>query len=173
MSRPVRDEKVLPDSGVISMTIRAVFFDMGGTIETFWYSPELRLNATPDLRRKLQDAGIDLHLDDQKLCDVITSGLDRYHQWSIETLNELPVDRVWREYILSDFPVDTGLINAAAEELMVFIEMRFYCRQFRPEVPQVLEFIRDNGMQIGLISNVCSQSQVPSTLKKYGILEYF
>lgn len=155
------------------MTIRAVFFDMGGTIETFWHSPELRLDATPDFRQKLQEAGIHLHLDDQKLCDVVTAGLDRYHLWSIETLNELPVDRVWREYILSDFKVDPGLINAAAEELMVFIEMRFYCRQFRPEVPQVLAFIRDKGLRIGLISNVCSQSQVPHTLKKYGILEYF
>ena len=43
------------------MIIRAVFFDMGGTIQTFSYTRELRLAATPGLQELLQSAGIKLH----------------------------------------------------------------------------------------------------------------
>ena len=155
------------------MTIRAVFFDMGGTIETFWHSPDLRLQATPDLGQKLRQAGIDLHLNDPELYQVISSGLERYHLWSLETLEELPVTRVWSEFILSDYPVDPQILACAGEELMVFIEMRYYQRALRPEVPQVLEVIRKAGLKIGLISNVCSQTQVPLSLKNYAIFDYF
>ena len=44
------------------MTIRAVFFDMGGTIQTFGYTRELRLEATPGIEAILQSAGIHLGL---------------------------------------------------------------------------------------------------------------
>lgn len=155
------------------MTIRAVFFDMGGTLETFWHTPELRLQATPDLRRKFLQAGIDLRLSDQELYEVISSGLERYHKWSLETLEELPVTRVWSEFILSGFPVEAEKLASSAEELMVFIEMRYFHREMRPEAPQVLDLIQKSGLKIGLISNVCSQSQVPLSLKHYGILNYF
>lgn len=155
------------------MTIRAVFFDMGGTIETFWHTPELRLQATPDLGRKFQQAGIDLHLSDQELYRVISSGFERYHKWSLENLEELPVTKVWSEFILPDYPVDPKLLASSAEQLMVFIEMRYYHREMRPEVPQVLDVIRNAALKIGLISNVCSQSQVPLSLENYGILDYF
>jgi putative hydrolase of the HAD superfamily len=155
------------------MTIRAVFFDMGGTIETFWHTPELRLQATPDLGRKFQQAGIDLHLSDQELYQVISSGLERYHKWSLETLEELPVIRVWSEFIFSEHPVDLKKLVSCAEDLMVFIELNYFHREMRPEVPQVLDVIRKVGLKIGLISNVCSQSQVPLSLNNYAILDYF
>jgi putative hydrolase of the HAD superfamily len=155
------------------MTIRAMFFDMGGTIERFWHTPEIRLQATPDLRRKLHAAGIDLKLNDRDLYELVSAGLERYHEWSIRTLEELPVARVWCEYIFPDQAVDTERLAAAAESLMVFIEMRYYHREMRPEVPQVLKSIRKMGLKMGLISNVCSQSQVPLSLKNYGLLDYF
>ena len=44
------------------MTVQAVFFDMGGTIETYTWTPELRLNATPGIRNSLAEAGINLDL---------------------------------------------------------------------------------------------------------------
>jgi hypothetical protein len=65
------------------MTIRAVFFDMGGTIETFRYTRELRLAATPGLQERLASAGIDLHLDNQALYQLVSDGLGRYHRWRL------------------------------------------------------------------------------------------
>ncbi len=153
--------------------IRAVFFDMGGTIETFRCTPELRLQATPALQQRLLAAGIDLHLDDGRLCEVVTGGLDHYHQWRLQSLEELPAVRVWCDYVLADYPVDPQLLEVAAEDLMMYIENNYYQREMRPEVPEALEAIRKMGYKIGLISNVSSRGQVPTNLDKYGIRHYF
>lgn len=46
-------------------------------------------------------------------------------------------------------------------------------REMRPEVPAVLEAIREMGLKIGIISNVISRGMVPYTLQRYGISKYF
>ena len=155
------------------MTIQAVVFDMGGTIETFWYSRESRLQAVPGLRQRLLSAGINLPLDDEQLYEVVAAGLERYHQWSLQSLEELPAHKVWREYVFANQPVDPVRLEAAGEDLMLYIETRFYQRSMRPEAPGVLGSIRRMGLTIGLISNVCSRGQVPTCLEEYGLREYF
>lgn len=155
------------------MSIQAVFFDMGGTIETFRYTRQLRLEATPGLQRILLNAGIDLHLNSEQLYTLVIQGLAGYHQWRMKTMEELPPHKVWCEYILAGYPIDTIDLEAIAEDLMFYIETRYYQRQMRPEIPAVLESIRQMGLKIGLISNVCSRSQVPHNLEKYGIRDFF
>jgi len=153
--------------------IQAVFFDMGGTIETFGYTRELRLNATAVIQQKLLQTGIDLQLDDEQLLEVISSGLGRYKLFSIESMDELPPQRVWSEYIFSGYEIDQSKLAGIAEELSFFMETRFYRRAMRPEMPAVLEAIKQMGLKIGLISNVNSRGQVPTNLKAYGIYQYF
>jgi putative hydrolase of the HAD superfamily len=155
------------------MDLKAVFFDMGGTLERFWYTPEDRLQATPGMRKLLASAGIDLDLNDAELCDVISTGERRYHDWSIDTNEELAPARVWTEFILTGYPVDQVKLASAAEELTIYFERHFYQRELRPEVPSVLESIRRMDLKIGLISNVCSRGFVPVTLDQYGIRKYF
>jgi HAD superfamily hydrolase (TIGR01549 family)/HAD superfamily hydrolase (TIGR01509 family) len=155
------------------MSIRAVFFDMGGTIETFGRTAELCLQATPGLQRLLRSAGIDLQLDVEHLYRTVIAGLNAYHAWSLETLEELPSERVWREFVFPAFPIDPEKLKAAAEQLMLYVETQYYQRAMRPEVPQALEAIRGMGLKIGLISNVNSRSQVPVNLDEYGIRHYF
>ena len=153
--------------------IQAVFFDMGGTIETFGYTRELRLDATAVIQQRLLQAGIDLQLDDEQLLEVISSGLGRYKLFSIENMDELPPQRVWSEYVFSGFEIDQSKLAAIAEELSFFVETRFYRRVMRPEMPAVLKAIKKMGLKIGLISNVNSRGQVPTNLKEYGIYQYF
>jgi putative hydrolase of the HAD superfamily len=155
------------------MTIRAVFFDMGGTIQTFSYTRELRLAATPELNELLKSARIDLHLENEQLYSIVSDGLERYHTWSIHSMQELAPNRVWRDYILAGFSFDSDALDSIAEDLMVYIETRYYHRQMRPEMPTVLQAIQGMGLKIGLISNVCSRSQVPNNLTEYGISHYF
>ncbi len=155
------------------MTIRAVFFDMGGTLQTFGYTPELRLAATPCLQERLLQAGIDLHLSDKQLLDVITKGLELYKRWSIQTMEELNPLNVWADYVFSEQKVEKSLLAPIAEELSFLVETRFYFRALRPEIPGVLEAIKQMGLKIGLISNVNSRGQVPENLKEYGIIQYF
>jgi len=157
----------------MGMKIQAVIFDMGGTIETFGYTRELRLEATTVIQQRLMSAGIALNLSNEGLYDVISSGLERYKRWSIQSMEELPSQRVWSEYILADFEVNKEKLSEIAEELMFLIETRFYRRLMRPEMPEVLQALKQMGLKIGIISNVNSRGQVPTNLKEYGIIDYF
>jgi hypothetical protein len=85
------------------------------------------------------------------LYEIISSGLIAYHQTSLQTMEELPSQRVWSEYIFADYSVDQEKLAAIAEDLMFFIETHYYQRALRPEVPGVLETIRKIGLKIGLI----------------------
>ena len=71
------------------MSIQAVFFDMGGTIDTYGYTRELRLERTPGIQERLLIVGIDLGLSNEELYKVVSAGLARYHSWSLENLEEL------------------------------------------------------------------------------------
>lgn len=156
------------------MGIKAVIFDMGGTIETLAYTQELRLAAIPGLKERLVSAKIDLNLSDNQTLEMITSGLHRYHKWRMQTLQEIPAVQIWCSYILADYTGESKLLDAGlAEELMTYYEKYFYKRVMRPEIPAVLEKIQQMGLKIGLISNVSSRGQVPTNLEEYGIRHYF
>lgn len=155
------------------MSIQAVFFDMGGTIETFRYDREMRLKATPALNELLLSNGIDLSLKMEELFELVSDGLKKYHKWAIDSLIELPPNRVWKDYIFVDYPQFFPILDNLGEELMYWIDINFYERHLRPEVPAVLEELKKMGLTIGLISNICSHGQVPENLKKYGIIHYF
>ena len=79
--------------------LQAVFFDMGGTIENYWFDDQMRLDATPGIEDILLAGGIDLGLSTEQLYHVITSGLDSYKNWKDRTQIELPSARVWREFV--------------------------------------------------------------------------
>jgi putative hydrolase of the HAD superfamily len=155
------------------MPIRTVLFDMGGTIDTFWFSPEMRLRATPELHLLLSSSGINLDISDEQLYKLIIAGLGQYHHWRLRTLEELSPKQVWRQYILADYPNISQKLDLIAEDLMVWIETHYYQRQMRPEIPAVLSAIQKMGYKIGLISNVNSLGQVPLNLSQYGIKHYF
>lgn len=155
------------------MSVQAVFFDMGGTIETYHYTRELRLKAVPGLKDCLASVGIHLSLNDEELLEVFTSGHKRYHAWRLQTLQELTAFPILRDYIFDGYPLDPNALESIAEPVMFYFETRFYQREMRPEVPAVLNAIRNMGLKIGMISNVSSQGLVPANLKQYGIEEYF
>lgn len=155
------------------MKLKAVLFDMGGTIETFVSTPEQRLKSVPGIREYLHSAGIDLALNDEALLEVVTKGIKKYHEHCLKTLIEYPCEQVWREYILAGLSYDPTRLADVAEKLMVHIENHFYIRQMRPEIPEVLQSIREMGLKTGIISNVNSINQVPGNLDRYQIRQYF
>lgn len=155
------------------MPIQAVFFDMGGTIETYGWTPELRIQETTGIQKLLIDSGINLGFSDLQLYKIISSGLDAYHLTALETMQELPAAQVFNDYIFKDLPINREEITRIAEELMFFIETHWFNRNLRSELPGVLKEIHQMGLKIGLISNVNSRNQVPANLEKYGIRSYF
>ncbi len=155
------------------MKIQAVFFDMGGTIDTFRTTRELQLSKTPDLQKRFREVGIDLGLTNEELFNVVSKGLTRYKAWSLSCEEEISPEQVWREFILPDYSIDQDTLASIAEDLMCFIETRYFDRKMRPEMPKVLEAIKNLGYKIGLISNVNSRGQVPTNLAEYKLKDYF
>ena len=155
------------------MKLRAVIFDMGGTIETFGFTHELRLDATAGIRKYLEGAGVTLSLTDEALLKVVTSGLQKYHECCLLSLIEYSTVQVWSEFIFADFDFDKAKLDGIAEEMMMYVETHYYEREMRPEIPEVLKTIKKMGLKIGLISNVNSRGQVPFNLNRYQILNYF
>ncbi len=155
------------------MTMQAVFFDMGGTIETYQYDRELRIRNAHLLRKVLIDNGIDLQLDDSQLAAFISRGFKSYKTWCLASLVELPPLQIWSRFILKEVREGDRLSERAAEELTLLYETRFHERKLRPEIPEVLSRLAKMKLKIGCISNVASHKQVPLYLKKYGIIQYF
>ncbi|MGA2503178.1 MAG: HAD family hydrolase [Anaerolineales bacterium] len=155
------------------MAIKAVFFDMGGTIENFWRTSKIGLEATPGFHQLLLSAGIDLNLGNEELYKTVTSGLDRYYRWCAQSLYELPTQRVLKEFVFIDYPAEHPRLDPVSEELMCYLETRYFHQEMRPEMPVVLEAIRQMGFKIGLISNAISLGGVASNLEKYNIKNYF
>jgi len=155
------------------MVLQTMFFDVGGTLETFSCTREYRIKNTAILRTFLAENGIILPITDEELYEVISSGISSYRKWSIASMIELSTTEIWSQYVFKDVKVDPEKINEISEQLSCLYELNYYVREMRPEVPAVLAEIKKMGLRIGCISNTQSLTQVPATLKKYGINQYF
>jgi len=155
------------------MSLKAVFFDMGGTIDTYYYTRESRINNVHFIRECLAKAGITFDLNDEELADTISRGVATYHKWNRESMIELTPPEVWSQFTLKEFGITLKQVEPIAEELTYLYETKFYERPIRPEIIHVLEKLKALGLTIGCISNTQSKTQVPETLKRHNIYQYF
>ncbi len=154
-------------------SIRAVAFDLGGTLEEIQYDEALRLEATRGLRELLERLGLDPGLPVPELYAAVTGGISAYHAWREESERELPPERVWAEYILAGRGLDGERLRAAAEELALYYENHFFRRRLRPEAREALGRLRSRGLRLALISNVMARGQVAHRLATYGLEHCF
>lgn len=155
------------------MTLKAVFFDMGGTLDTFRFTREERIAKMGLIRNTLSRVGINPEVTDEQLADGITAGVSSYLQWNRKTNVELKPEEIWSRFFLKELSILPEVLSPVAEELAFLYETRLYTRELRPEVPAVLKKIKEMGLTIGCISNTQSLNQVPCNLKEYGIIDYF
>ncbi len=153
--------------------IRAVLFDMGGTLEDVYFDDELRLDATPGFRDVLARHGIDTSLDAPSLYSVIRSGMDKYRKQREETERELAPERLWSDLVFCSQHWPEDKLAAAGEELAFYWDTRFSRRQVRPEAPLLLDMLRRRGLHLGVISNITSREFVRHQLEEYRISSYF
>lgn len=153
--------------------IRAILFDMGGTLEALTYDDAIRREATRGLQEFLRGLGLDPGLNLPDLQATVLSGIEAYQAWREKSEIELPPERVWREYIFPDHGLSPERLMAAAEDVMFFYETHYYVRSLRPEALVALEALQKKGFRLAIISNVISRRLVPSKLAEYGIAHYF
>jgi putative hydrolase of the HAD superfamily len=153
--------------------LKAVVFDLGGTLEDLYYDDALRLEATRGLQELMTARGVETGLSVEELYARVMSGLQDYQDFRDRTLRELPPEQVWPGYILAGCACADGALVAAAEDLTFFFETRFYVRTLRPEAPHALAQLAERGLRLAVISNVMSRGQVPYALGTHGIAHYF
>jgi putative hydrolase of the HAD superfamily len=153
--------------------IRAVVFDMGGTLEDLTYDETLRLEATQGLRELLRGLALDPGLSVNDLQAAVSCGLEAYHAWRKQSEAELPPERVWTEYIFAGYDLSPERLELAADQIALFYETHYYTRSLRPEAPAALKELCEKGFRLAIISNTLSRSLVPRMLADYGIAHYF
>jgi len=156
-----------------SDSIKAIFFDMGGTLEEVYYDEKMRLRASGTLLRLLQQSNLEPGLSKKDFHQLITSSLDRYQIWRMNSNLEIRAADFWNKYVFKDLNLSEQKITQIAELLTFFVETLFFRRRMRKGVPRVLKAIKQKGLKIGCISNVLGIMQVPYCLQKYGIISYF
>ncbi len=156
-----------------STPIRAVLFDLGGTLEDTSYDDALRLTATGGLRDLLAQHGLDPGLDVPELYAVLKKGIKAYRIHRETTEHEVPPERVWSEIIFSELNLPADKLAAMGEELAFYWDAKFTKRVLRPEVIATLDALRERGFRLGVISNIMSRNLVPYNLAQDKIADYF
>lgn len=154
-------------------SIRAVIFDMGGTLEDIYYDDPLRLEATRGLKKILGERGLDKGYELGLLYRVVDAGMKKYGVWREETERELPASRIWSEYVLADQDLPRDQVAEIGEDLALYYDLHFYKRSLRPEARELLNCLRERQVRLGVISNVYSRRAVPINLARYELDHYF
>ena len=155
--------------------IKAVMFDMGGTLEDL-YSDEKNDKATAHaLYGILQKHGIEVPYEDpEELWKIVGAGIQAYKKDSERTLMELKPEQIWCDWGFKDIPVDKEKLAEVSEEIAHMWETTFYDRSLREHAAEMLKGLKEDlGLHVAVVSNTGSLFQVFSTLEQYGVRQYF
>lgn len=149
--------------------IRAVLFDVGGTLHEVRRESGLDLRFSQLLLDRLAQCGITLPIDAAALTPLLHQNAETYKHWSEEHRVELPACRIWNEYYLGDFHVGEERLRPISEELSVLYDAVRVRNVPRPHMRETIHTLFDMGLVLGIISNIISQTFVPQLLEEYGI----
>jgi putative hydrolase of the HAD superfamily len=155
------------------MRLKAVLFDMGGTLDDYRYDRASARSALPELRALLGRVGAEAAQEDEALLALLERGEEAYRRFREATLIELEPEAAWRDYYLRGSGLLPGLTPELGEELAFLVDTRFHPRSLRPEAPEALAALKARGLKLGIVSNVLSRGQVRSDLERYGIAGLF
>lgn len=153
--------------------MKAIWFDIGGTIHTQKASPENDIRYTEMLMKLLSDNGIDHGMSSEELLDQINRGAKAYKKYVEGKLIELPGEVIWTDFFLSNLEKDREKIKKISEELSYLFDRHRKVITRREGLRETLEVLKKMGYRIGVISNIMSRTFVPRILEEYGIREYF
>lgn len=152
--------------------IRAVLFDLGGTLHCSSNPPGREVWFAQRLLDRLGDYGITLPVSAEVFARQLNENSARYKRWSEESLQELPGPKIWNDYFLCEYGIGEARLAPIAEELSFLYDYERPRILRRPNLVQTLEQLRSMGLRLGVISNIISTSVVPHFLQEYGIDGY-
>lgn len=153
--------------------IRAVWFDVGGTLHTQQGTPENDVAYAEEVFGLLKAHGIETTQKPMELLEHINTGAKAYKAFSEAELIELPTDEIWGKYILANFDIPHEKMQGLGEDLSYMYDRRRKVITQREGLPETLAALKDEGYRLGIISNIMSRTFVPGILREYGIADYF
>lgn len=155
------------------MDIKAVLFDLGGTLEDLSSTQEEQKACIARVQKLLKRASKGFWIPQEEFYDKLMNGYREYKAWTQATGKEKSPEEIWADDYLKDFPKENRLVKAMADRLAELWETEFYTRDVKEGVAAVLERLRQMGCQLGLISNTTSRTVPFMLLERYGIDSYF
>lgn len=152
--------------------IKAVLFDLGGTLHTASSPPGRDLWFARRLMERLEDYGIRLETTPEELSRRLQVNSEVYKHSSEESLRELPAAEIWSDYYLREYRIPRERLAPMAEELSFLYDYERVRVMRRPHLKETMEELRQMGLRLGVISNIISTSVVPHFLREYGIDAY-
>ena len=152
--------------------IKAVLFDLGGTLHTNTMPEGRDLWFAERLLRRLSDYGIDLPAAPEDIARSLPVNSEIYKHESEKTLRELPVAEIWNDYYLRDYRIGRERLAPIAEELSFLYDYERPCVMRRPYLKETMSELQAMGLKLGVISNIISRSVVPHFLTEYDIDRY-
>lgn len=149
--------------------IRAVLFDVGGTLMVSHHDPALLEQFCALLLEKLAASGIDLPVSPGILAGMLLKNAGDYKRHSEKTHRELPAAEIWNGFYLREFSIGEERLAPIAEELSRLYDAVRMRNVPRPEMPDALRELHAMGLRLGVISNVISRTFTPRLLEDYGV----
>ncbi|NLC31813.1 MAG: HAD-IA family hydrolase [Clostridiales bacterium] len=149
--------------------IRAVIFDVGGTLHTSRVSKAMQQDFSSQVIKTLASAGIVLDVPPEEFYGPLYERAEEYKAWSEKTRRELPGVQVWKEYFLRPYEPDEIKLAKVSEELSYLYDSCRVELTPRPYMKETLKQLRDEGLAVGIISNILSLTFVPKILATYSI----
>lgn len=153
--------------------IKAVMFDMGGTLEDLYSDERNEKRTAHELYRILTEHGITVPYNEEELWAKVYPQVLEYKADAEKTLLELKPHQIWADWGFRGIPVDRDKLIAASEEIAHMWEVTYFNRKLRDHAADMLKGLKELGLYVGVVSNTASVFQVFHTLKDYGVRQYF
>lgn len=153
--------------------IKAVMFDMGGTLEDLYSDGGNEKRTAHELYGILTRRGIAVPYGETALWEKVYPEILRYKAEAEKTLMELKPEQIWPDYGFCNVPVDREKLISASEEIAHMWEVTYFNRSLRAHAAEMLRGLKELGLYVAAVSNTASVFQVFSTLGEYGVREYF
>jgi putative hydrolase of the HAD superfamily len=156
-----------------NVMLKAVLFDMGGTLENVAHTPECNIPCGAKILSYLRAHGAALEIGAEEFMARCEERNKEYRKWGTDNRRELSPYEIWSQYYLKEFDVPQEKLRVIAENLANIWERNFYARSLRKETPELLEQLKERGIPMGIISNTSSLTHVIENLHEMGIHQYF
>jgi putative hydrolase of the HAD superfamily len=146
--------------------VRAIFFDIGGTLGVRQPDPDLASAALP---RMLELLGMEQ--SPQVFGEELTTRYKAYVRWRHESLIEVCEEELWTRWLLPGLPSE--MVRPIAHELTQLWRNRGGKQVLRKDAPTVIRELGRRGYRLGIISNTINSRETPERLKEYGLTDCF